>query len=138
VGETGAWETTKIGVVVVGADAPERTKVVVVVVGATVVVVVGATVVVVVGATVVVVVVTVPHGEWLMTKFPNPVMSLPAGKVMVTEVIVKFPDWLTVLLRKCAVEPPARSVKVATAVLPSENAMLIGPKSAPSTTEPTW
>jgi hypothetical protein len=63
-------------------------------------------------------------------------MSVPTGKVMIAERMVKLPDWLTVLFKKCAVLPPARSVNVAVAVEPPANVMRIGPKSAPSIVAP--
>lgn len=119
VGEIGASDRTKTAVVLVGESVVTKDAVVFVDAsdvsaapgpdivapagdggaGATVVVVV------VVGAAVaaVVAVVVVPHGGWLITKLPNPVMSVPAGNVIVADVIVKLPVWLTVLLRKCAV-----------------------------------
>jgi len=71
-----------------------------------------------------------------MTKLPKPVMSEPAGNVIVAAVMVKLPTWLWVLSRKWAVLPPARSVNSATPELPSEKVMLTGPKSLPSITEP--
>jgi len=83
-----------------------------------------------------VVVVLVPHGGWLITNLPYPVMSVPAGKFMVPDVTVKVPDWWSVLSRKCATLPPERSVKVAVPVEPSENVRVIGPKSLPSIVEP--
>jgi hypothetical protein len=64
-------------------------------------------------------------------------MSVPAGKVMLADLIVKLPDWLSVLSRKWATLPPARSVNVATPVLPSEKVMLTGPKSFPSIVAPS-
>ena len=64
-------------------------------------------------------------------------MSVAAGNVMVAETMVKLPVWLTVLFKKCAVLPPARSVNVAVAVELSENVIRIGPKSAASIVAPT-
>lgn len=123
-------------VVVVVDDVVVGASVVVVVVDVVVVddVVVGASVVVVVVDVEVVEVVVadvVPHGTWLIRNWPKPVMSVPAGNVIVADVMVKLPVWFTVLFKKWAVFPPLRSVNVATAVLPSENVMFTGPKSAP-------
>jgi hypothetical protein len=63
-------------------------------------------------------------------------MLVPAGKVMLAERMVQLPVWFTVLFKKCAVLPPARSVNVAVAVEPPAKVMRIGPKSAASITAP--